>query len=101
MVVNHTSVADVEEAYLVIRTASGTEHVLGHIASNLQVGSHVKAGDGVGTIRSWPGQPGRSHVHWGVNRIGVEQAKRGGWGWGRAPETATRAEAAARGWVVP
>jgi murein DD-endopeptidase MepM/ murein hydrolase activator NlpD len=101
IVVNNTAASDVMDAYLVIRSGGGVEHVLGHIASGLSARSHVKAGQQVGTIRPWPGQPNRSHVHWGVNRFGVLQAMRGGWGWGRAPEQATRAEAEARGWTAP
>ena len=101
IVTDRTGDPDVMQAYLVIRVRGGVEHVLGHIASTVRVGAHVKAGQQVGTIRSWPGQPRRSHVHWGINRIGVAQAMRGDWGWGRAPVTATRADAAARGWVSP
>lgn len=94
-----TATATVDEAYLVIRNANGGEHVLGHIVSPLRIGAHVVAGQEVGTIREWPGQPGRSHLHWGVNALGVSQAMRDGWGWGRAPITATEAEALVRGWV--
>ena len=89
----------VDEAYLVIRTAHGAEHVLGHIVSELRNGTHVVPGQEVGMIREWPGNPGRSHLHWGVNVLGVAQAMRDGWGWGRAPITATEAEASAKGWV--
>ena len=101
VVTNMTSAADVMQAYLVIRGGDGVEHVLGHIASNLTAGANVRVGQLVGTIRAWPGQPGRSHVHWGVNRLGVAQAITNGWGWGRAPVSATMAQAAARGWVNP
>ena len=101
VVTNMTSAADVGQAYLVIRGTDGVEHVLGHIASNLSVGASVRAGQQVGTVRSWPGEPGRSHVHWGINRLGVAQAMTGDWGWGRALVTATQAQAAARGWVRP
>lgn len=99
IVTNATNATDVMEAYLVIRSGSGPEHVLGHIASSLRAGAAVRAGQQVGTIRAWPGQPGRSHVHWGINRLGVAQAMRDGWGWGRAPVTATRSQAQAKGWV--
>lgn len=101
VVVNRTSASDVMQAYLVIRSPQGSEHVLGHISSSLRVGAHVAAGQTVGTVRAWPGQPSRSHVHWGVNRTGVSQAMSGDWGWGRAPVTATRADASRRGWVRP
>ena len=96
---NRTDAPDVMEAYLVIRAPDGVEHVLGHIASPLKEGATVKAGEQVGTIRSWLREPGRSHVHWGVNRLGIVQAMTGGWGWGRAPVSTTRAQAQARGWV--
>lgn len=99
VVFNNTAMATVDQAYLVIRNANGGEHVLGHIASPLRIGAHVVAGQEVGTIREWPGQPGRSHLHWGVNAVGVAQAMRDGWGWGRAPVKATEAEATVRGWV--
>lgn len=101
VVTNMTSAADVMQAYLVIQGGDGVEHVLGHISSSLAVGANVKAGQQVGTIRSWPGQPGRSHVHWGMNRLGVAQAMTNGWGWGRAPVTASIPQATARGWVNP
>lgn len=99
VVTNGTGAANVMEAYLVIRASNGNEHVLGHIASTLRAGSAVRVGQQVGTVRGWPGEPGRSHVHWGINRLGIAQAMTGGWGWGRAPVSATRSEAQARGWV--
>ena len=101
VITDNTGASDVMQAYLVIHAPSGVEHVLGHISSTVRKGAHVKAGQQVGVIRAWPGQPGRSHVHWGINRVGVAQAIRGDWGWGRAPVTATKAEAASRGWVSP
>lgn len=100
---NGTAAPDVNKAYLVIKETSGTEHVLGHIASGLAVGSSVHRGEVVGTVRSWPGQPGRSHVHWGANRTGVIAAMGEGpfgeWGWGQAPVAATKANATTRGWI--
>lgn len=101
IVANRTSDPDVMQAYLVIHGDDGNEHVLGHIASSLAVGRSVRAGEKVGTIRAWPGQPGRSHVHWGINRKGIMQAMSPDWGWGRAPVTATKAQAQTRGWVQP
>ena len=98
VVINNTSAADVMQAYMVIRTASGEEHVLGHLSSSLGVGTHVTAGQRIGTVREWPGN---SHLHWGKNRKGVAQASKDGWGWGRAPAAATRAQATSRGWVSP
>jgi murein DD-endopeptidase MepM/ murein hydrolase activator NlpD len=93
---NATGASDIMQAYLVIREANGTEHVLGHIASPLREGVTVQKDQSVGKIRDWGS---RSHVHWGINRLGVIQAIRGDWGWGRAPFTASRTEAKARGWV--
>lgn len=98
IVTNNTSASEVMQAYLVIRTAHGVEHVLGHISSSLVVGAPVTAGQEVGRVRPWAGN---SHVHWGVNRTGVAQAMQGDWGWGRAPANATRSDAARRGWVRP
>jgi len=99
VIINNTAAADVMQAYLVIRTASGIEHVFGHISSTLRARvDRVVVGQRIGTVRDWPGN---SHVHHGVNRIGVAQAMRGDWGWGRAPVTATREDAARRGWVSP
>jgi Peptidase family M23 len=95
----------VDEAYIVIReSATGYEHVLGHIRSTLSEGRTVARGDQVGTVANWGS---RSHVHWGVNRASVSGAtgistKRGwgsgNWGWGRAPRGATQTEASNRGW---
>lgn len=99
IVTNATGAADVMEAYLVIRSRGGPEHVLGHIASALQAGASIRVGQQVGTVRAWPGQPSRSHVHWGINRLGIAQAMSGGWGWGRAPVTATRSQAQVKGWI--
>jgi Peptidase family M23 len=99
IVINRTDATDVMEAYVVIRAQNGVEHVLGHITSPYNVGATVEAGQQIGTIRQWPGQPGRSHVHWGINRLGIMQAMTGGWGWGRAPISATRGQAIARGWI--
>lgn len=101
VVIDHTGAPDIMQAYLVIHARNGFEHVLGHITSTVRRGAHVRAGQQVGIIRAWPGQPARSHVHWGVNRFGVAQAIRGDWGWGRAPMTATKVDAAARGWIAP
>gem|GEM_PF-3327436 len=101
IVVNRTYASDVMQAYLVIRTTQGNEHVLGHISSSLAVGTHVIVGERVGAVRAWPNQPRRSHVHWGVNRTGVTRAIGDDWGWGRAPASATRLDAANRGWLDP
>ncbi|RYG94317.1 MAG: M23 family metallopeptidase, partial [Alphaproteobacteria bacterium] len=99
IVINRSDAADVMAAYVVVRAPDGVEHVLGHIMSPQGEGTTIKAGQQIGTVRQWPGQPGRSHLHWGMNRLGVVQAMAGGWGWGRAPVSATRAQASARGWA--
>ena len=97
--INRTHDPSVMQAFLVIHGNDGTEHVLGHIASDLRIGAMVEMGQVVGVVRAWPGCPTCSHVHWGINRMGISQATWGSWGWGRAPLAATRQQAAARGWV--
>lgn len=99
--INHTNVSAVMQAFLVIHGNDGTEHVLGHISSDLRIGAMVDMGQLVGVVRAWPGCPTCSHVHWGINRIGITQSMWGSWGWGRAPLAATRPQATARGWVDP
>lgn len=99
--INRTNDPSVMQAFLVIHGNDGTEHVLGHIASDLRIGAVVEMGQVVGVVRAWPGCPTCSHVHWGINRNGISQAMWGSWGWGRAPLAATRQQAAARGWVDP
>ena len=96
VVTNKTDHPDVVQAYLVLKSLDGSEHVLGHINSSLAVGSRVKAGAKVGSNRAWPGN---SLLHWGVNNLGIHQAMTGDWGWGRAPAAAQINEAPARGWV--
>lgn len=101
---NATSTPDVMESYLTIREdVSGAEHVLGHISSTLKVGQRVTPGKVVGVIRAWPDQPKRSHVHWGVNKVSVAgymgDFVGGKWGWGRAPPSATEAQASGYGWM--
>lgn len=96
--VNRTSHADVNQAYLVIEDMmTETEHVLGHISSDLAVETFVSRGERVGTVRPWPNEPSRSHVHWGANRRQARPV--GSWGWGRAPAAVTEVEAVAQGWV--
>ncbi len=93
---NASNSVPVREAYLVIReTATGYEHVLGHIRSTLAVNRTVARGDQVGTIANWSSN---SHLHWGVNRSSVSSAMSSGWGWGRGPRNATRSQASNRGW---
>lgn len=101
VVANRTSASDVMQAFLVIREPSGSEQVFGHISSNLQVGDRLSAGMLIGFIRPWPGEPRRSHLHWGVNSTGVLQAMTGDWGFGRAPISVSREQASSRGWIDP
>lgn len=107
VMINRTSTrVHASEAYLVIRDRrTGAEYVFGHIRSTLQVGRRVRAGEQVGRVAAWGST---SHVHYGINLYGVEQATRsstrpgwgsGVWGWGRAPSYATRSQASTRGWV--
>ena len=106
VIFNNTSVESAFKAYIVIKDSeTGDEHVLGHIKSNLQVGVIVEPNDIVGTIQT---AGTGAHLHWGLNvsEGGVEGAKgphpKGGdWGWGRAPEHATKTEANERGWRDP
>lgn len=103
VVVNNTSVSDIMQAYLVIKdSATGHDHVLGHITSSYRKGQKVEQGQIVGSIRDWGSN---SHVHWGVNSVSVESAQgwssEGQWGWGRAPFAATASQAASRGWIDP
>ena len=99
-----------EDAYLVIRdTQTREEHVLGHVQSSLGVGSVVKKGDPVATVRD---QGSNTHFHWGFNTRSVVRATqyrstclRGNrmqsceWGWGMAPYEASRSEIVAQGWA--
>lgn len=101
VVANFTVDPDVAKAFLIIHADDGSEHVLGHIASDLHVGATLVIGQRVGAVRPWPNEPGRAHVHWGINRIAVPRIKLNGWGWGKAPVNATRSQAAARGWIDP
>lgn len=98
VVVNKTANSDIMQAYLVVRdSASGAEHVLGHITSDLAAGAKVERGKPIGKVRDWGGN---SHVHWGVNTGSIAATLGGGWGWGRAPKTSTSDDAKSRGWLV-
>lgn len=101
VVLNRTNAVEVLQAYLVVRGADGSEQVFGHISSALRVGDRISAGMVVGRIRAWPGEPGRNHLHWGINKQGVIKVISGAWGFGRAPITATQDEANRRGWIDP
>lgn len=97
---NETGRADINEAYLIVEDASsGFEHVLAHVSSDLRVGAIVRQGQVIATVRAWPGEPNRAHVHWGINRNSALPAN--GWGWGRAPASVTESQALARGWINP
>lgn len=99
VLLNRTDRADAFEKYLIIRSASdGHEHVFGHINSLLSEGDAVEVGTPLGLIVSAGTGP---HVHWGINTNGVLESLGSGWGWGRAPLTATVEQAADRGWIDP
>jgi murein DD-endopeptidase MepM/ murein hydrolase activator NlpD len=62
------------------RTASGYSYFSTHYGERepgLEVGQRLYAGDRVGKVGSWPGDPGRSHLHLGVTSpLGPDDAKR-------------------------
>ncbi len=99
ILLNRTGRADAFEKYLIVRSATGDqEHVFGHINSSLSEGDEVEIGTPLGTIVS---AGTGSHVHWGINTAGVLESLGSGWGWGRAPLSATVEQAADRGWIDP
>jgi hypothetical protein len=59
-------------------TASGYRYFSTHYGSrSVQEGQIVEAGQIIGTVGSWPGDPGRSHTHLGVTSpIGTADAKK-------------------------
>lgn len=107
---NATNNVAAAESYIIIReTATGVEHVLGHVRSTLPVGRRVYPRDNrsVERVATVADQGTNSHLHWGINIVSVEGAKgvshrpgwgSGDWGWGRAPRDATASQARARGW---
>jgi murein DD-endopeptidase MepM/ murein hydrolase activator NlpD len=103
IIFNNTSIADGWGAYVVIEDFNtGWQHIVGHIASDVEVGSTVAVGEVIGSIRTAGTGP---HVHWGVNSDvvgaqGFDSADQQ-WGWGRAPESASISEATDRGWIDP
>ena len=96
---NYTNLADNFLKFLVvIDQLTGDQHVFGHITSDLSVGTGVNVGDQLGVIvRAGTGP----HVHWGINSRVVPISAEQGWGWGRAPISATREQASERGWIDP
>jgi hypothetical protein len=53
-----------------VETATGKESYLAHFGLGtldllVRPGQHVEAGQPLGRVWDWPGQPGRSHIHWG------------------------------------
>ncbi len=111
VVVSHAEASrPAEEAYLVIRDAqTQEEHVLGHVQSSLAVGSVVKKGDPVATVRD---QGLNTHFHWGFNTRSVTRAMQYrspclrdnrtqscSWGWGKAPYEASRSDIVGQGWA--
>lgn len=60
-------------------TAKGYRYFGTHFGKreNLIVGQSVKAGDKLGEVGDWPGDPGRSHLHLGVTSpLGESDAKK-------------------------
>lgn len=101
VILNKTDVADPMAAYLVIRSkATGLEHVLAHIRSNLAVSSDIAPGAPVGQIVTAGSGP---HLHYGINRLSVAGAMDvpAGWGFGRSPASSTVQDATALGWIDP
>jgi hypothetical protein len=99
VLLNRTDRSDPFEKHLIVLDIEQEfEHVFGHIDSPLEEGYDVRIGDPLGQIVSAGTGP---HLHWGINSRGVLQALGAGWGWGRAPVDASRADADARGWLDP
>ncbi len=104
---NYTSGRSAETAFLILRERDGgRHHVLGHFRSNIPPGVTVTAGQPLGTVLLWMSDDrDRSHLHWGVSTRAISPSVRtvrgGDWGWGRAPASATRAQAEAEGWLDP
>lgn len=99
---NNTVGYSADVAHLIIKdNATGVFHVLGHISSNLKQKTTVSRGAAVGTVMIWIDEKGHdnSHLHWGANIHGIDATAAGKWGWGRAPNSATPAQAKERGWV--
>jgi hypothetical protein len=79
-VLNRTNVADPFSAYLVIQSeATGDEHVLAHIRSDLTTSTPVDAGTPVGSIVTAGTGP---HLHYGINERSVAAAIDVADGWG-------------------
>ncbi len=90
-----------DQRWLILRdTASGQEHVFGHLVSPLQPGEEVRAGEQLGEIASGSGG---HRLHWGINRLGIWQAvdTAAGWGWEHGPAEADAEQVHARGWIDP
>jgi hypothetical protein len=101
VILNRTNVADPFNAYLIIRSsATGFEHVLAHLKSDIEVPFDVNAGDPVGTIVKAGSGP---HLHYGLNQLSVSGAidVSTGWGFGRGPASASPLDAGQRGWLAP
>lgn len=101
VILNRTNVADPFNAYLIIRSsATGFEHVLAHLKSDIEAPSTVNAGDPIGTIVKAGSGP---HLHYGLNQLSVGAAidVSTGWGFGRGPASATPMDAGKRGWLAP
>lgn len=98
VVLNQTAGTDAFKKYLIIKDQDGLEHVFGHLDSNLAARQQVEIGDGIGAIVTAGTGP---HVHWGINQGSITSTISGPWGFGRAPLSATEADARAKGWLDP
>jgi Peptidase family M23 len=102
VIANNTAGYSADAAHLIIKdNGTGIYHVLGHISSNLASQTQVSRGAPVGKVMIWIDADGHdnSHVHWGANSKGISAKAVDKWGWGRAPGSATPAQAKDRGWV--
>lgn len=101
IVANQTSLS-APEAHLIIKEGStGYLHVLGHVDSKLSQGDKVFRGQSIAKAKKWITDSGHdnSHVHWGINSKTIGSSAVNGWGWGRAPGSATVKQATGRGWI--
>lgn len=98
VVLNRTDRADAFNKYLIIRDQDGLEHVFAHLDSNLVVGQPVGIGDDIGAIVTAGTGP---HLHWGINQGSIASTFSNSWGFGRAPLSATEADARDKGWLDP
>jgi murein DD-endopeptidase MepM/ murein hydrolase activator NlpD len=98
VVLNRTDREDAFNKYLIIRDKDGLEHVFAHLDSSLVASQQVSVGDDIGAIVSAGTGP---HLHWGINQGSITSTFTSSWGFGRAPLSATEADARAKGWIDP